>query len=223
MSIIPRGKTLIMKAQAIEDPLHQQDIFDDIDIDNIPEPEVIPEQEAVQEQEVIPEQESVETVQPQEKQHTLENYIFNKLESFGWPGRLLQDYKDKFSSKSLSADGVEEVKIEILDRKYPNMDQIDKKDIKIIIKEISNQFGLYFSGGDNNDGRWSLRFTSEHEVEEEQDQTEMGAVNYLDKIYGNPKKSGLSPDKKALTLKEMIKIGKDEIIKLIKKNKKKLK
>ncbi|MFO8087102.1 MAG: hypothetical protein R6T91_04740 [Bacteroidales bacterium] len=165
-----------------------------------------------------PEKEIEETPLKQEKEEsketTIEDYIFQKLESFGWPGRLLQDYKDKFVSRAISADGVEEVEIEILDKQYPNMSKIQTQDIKQILSDIQGKFGLYFQGGNNNDGKWSFKFVSQKEnPDEEENKTDMDITSYLDKAYGTPSNPSKTPSepKKASTINEMIKFNKNEL------------
>ncbi|HUS49094.1 MAG TPA: hypothetical protein VMZ91_02960 [Candidatus Paceibacterota bacterium] len=213
MDIVPTGKIRIMEAQSVSNPFSQgyihpeetQDMFSNINMD----------QEIPQKIEEIPqEQIQEETQQPEEK--TIENYIFKKLESFGWPGRLLQEYKDKFTHKSISADGSEEVKTEILDKHYPDMKTISRDELKEIVKEIQDSFGLHFEGGENNEGKWSLRFSSksdEAQTEESRKENDMGATTYLDNAYGTPaNKSNKNIGKKASFL-DMIKEEKEKFVK----------
>jgi len=208
MDIVPTGKIRIMEAQTISSPLSQgyidpsetQDMFSNINMD----------QEVPQE---IPQE---ITQEPQQEEKTIENYIFKKLESFGWPGRLLQEYKDKFTYKSISADGSEEVKVEILDKHYPDMKIISRDELKEIIKEIQDVFGLHFEGGENNEGKWSLRFSSksdEAQTEDVRKENDMGATTYLDNAYGTPAdKSNKNIGKKASFL-DMIKEEKEKFVK----------
>ena len=225
MTLIPTGKLKIMEAQtSIPDDavnLNQgHDLFnraDEMSVD-VPEidSEINPDQQGLEEESLLkPEPKPEQNVQS-DRESTIEDYIFQKLESFGWPGRLLQDYKDKFVSRSISAEGVEEVRIELLDKQYPNMSKISTKDIKQIVSDIQSKFGLFFQGGDNNDGKWSFRFISTKETpEEDENPADLDITGYLDKAYGTPSKSSNSPKepskKEASTIEEMIKYNKNEI------------
>jgi len=224
MTLIPIGKLKKMEAQnSIPEQsldLNQgNDLFEGIenlsaDIDPSIKNDNISDSKIKEE---IPSTEKEPVEQEQSKETTIEDYIFEKLESFGWPGRLLQNYKDEFVSRSISADGVEEVELELLDKKYPSMSKISTKDVKQIVSDIQKKFGLYFQGGNNNDGKWSFKFVSQKETSEEDEKnpTDMDITNYLDKAYGSSTNKNKKEPKKASTLKEMIKLNKNEMFDIL--------
>ena len=101
MTLIPTGKLKIMEAQtSIPDDainLNQgHDLFNTADGMSVDVPEIDSEIDSSQglEQEE-PLLQTEQDVQPEQdvqsdRESTIEDYIFQKLESFGWPGRLLQ-------------------------------------------------------------------------------------------------------------------------------------
>lgn len=157
-------------------------------------------------------------VEPMSKggKSTLTNYIFNKLQEYGYPGRRLEEFKKKFVNQDVSPDGTETVKIEIPDKKYPNpqtgeADTIETKDLGDLVREINSQFGLNFNGAHRSEGRWTIDFTTS-EVTSENGEEDIVKDN-LDDVYGTPsgKKDG-SRYNKASVIQASINEEKDKII-----------
>lgn len=156
---------------------------------------------------------------PQEKKKTLANYIFKKLENWGYPGRRLQEFKSKFVRESVSAEGVKDVQVEIPDKKYPGKDGItdtvENEDLKQISQEVSQIFGLNFSGAERSEGKWTIKFTSQKMTT---DEDEMNHDN-LDEVYGTPSAKGKkSPGrgKIAFTVQEIYDQKKDVLVNKLK-------
>ncbi len=235
MTIVPSGKMHIMKTQKFANPLSQG--FDDnVSINhNIPSfeteqgmdedisPEISPEAvdglKEEQDQMGGPE----DPMESKTKGKTLSDFIFKKLESFGYPGRRLQEFKSKFVRESVSPEGVKDIQVEIPDKKYPDntgqTESIENEDLGAISKEINQMFGLNFNGAERTDGKWTIKFTS---AEITNPDAEGGMVrDNLDEVYGKPTKPGSpgSPGNKepkpiaAHTLLEMIKDGKNGLVK----------
>lgn len=160
-------------------------------------------------------------MEPQSKGKTLSDFIFKKLESFGYPGRRLQEFKSKFVRESVSPEGVKDIQVEIPDKKYPDemgqTESIENEDLGVISKEINQQFGLNFNGAERTDGKWTIKFTSAKIADPN---AEGGMVrDNLDEVYGNPSKPGnpgnQNRDPKpiaAYTLGEMFKAGKSNLV-----------
>ena len=161
MAIVPSGKMRVMKTQKFANPLSHgfgeevsmnQNVPDFETEDSMDEeisPEITPEEvEGLQkEQDQIGGPE--DPLEPSNKSKTLTDYIFKKLEGFGYPGRRLQEFKSKFVRESVSPEGVKDIQVEIPDKKYPDemgqTESIENEDLGIISKEINKMFGLNFN------------------------------------------------------------------------------
>ena len=220
MAIVPAGKLRIMQAQNMRESLYDNPQIEKPvsapypgeGIDSTPtlEPEVALEEEPQMEEELQQEE--------SKERKTLSNYIFKKLESFGYPGRRLEEFKKKFVNQDISPEGTETIRIEIPDKKYPNpqtgkTETIESDDLYPLVKEINKIFGLNFNGASRAEGRWTINFTSEV-VSKENDEEGMVTDN-LDEVYGQPSK-GRKP-KAAFTIEEMIKKGKNNLVDTLKK------
>jgi hypothetical protein len=162
-------------------------------------------------------------VEPQQemgaKKKTLTNYVFKKLQEWGYPGRRLQEFRSKFVKETVSAEGIKDVQIEIPDRKYSETGPaggIENEDLKSIAAEVNKMFGLNFNGADRSDGKWTIKFTSQKITNPED---EMPRDN-LDAVYGTPSGADSQEGRPiaAHTLREMIKAAKDSIVKRLKKS-----
>ena len=155
------------------------------------------------------------------KKNTLTNYVFDKLKSYGYPGRRLQEFKSKFVKEKVTADGEKDVQVEIPDKKYPGhdgiADTIENEDLKEIAKEVSEKFNLYFNGAERSDGKWVIKFTS-HKLSDEDELGEGIRKDNLEEIYGQPSKSkkGKSSVKPAFTVQEMFNQSKNSLVKNLK-------
>ncbi len=237
MAIVPSGKMHIMKTQKFANPL-SQGFGEHASIDqNIPSFET----EEGMDEEISPEisPESVDGLKEEQDQmggpedpmeseskgKTLTDFIFKKLESFGYPGRRLQEFKSKFVRESVSPEGVKDIQVEIPDKKYPNemgqTESIENEDLGVISKEINQMFGLNFNGAERTDGKWTIKFTSAKITNPD---AEGGMVrDNLDEVYGKPTKPGNPGNQEskpiaAHTLLEMIKEGKNGLVRDLSKS-----
>jgi len=232
MAIVPSGKMHIMKTQKFANPL-SQGFNDEVSTgNNLPSFET----EEGLEEDISPvnpesvngiqeEQEQMggptDPLEPKSKGKTLTDYIFKNLESFGYPGRRLQEFKSKFVRESVSPEGVKDIQVEIPDKKYPDgmgqTESIENEDLGAISKEINRMFGLNFNGAERTDGKWTIKFTSAKITNPDE---EGGMVrDNLDEVYGTPNKGNpkQEPKRVAFTLQEMIKESKDGVVGKLKK------
>jgi len=218
MTISPSGKTRRMVAQTFANPLmdntekpyesnelnmpNAQSLSNEPDIPETPDIPEVPEDIDIQEKEMITE--------PENEQNTLSDFIFKKLESFGYPGRRLEEYKKKFVVENVSPDGIKDIKVEIPDKYYPDergqTKTIETEDLSDIVREIEKRFGLNFNGAKRSEGKWLINLTSAKK--EEKQENEMVRDN-LDEVYGPAKGNN---KKIAQTQKEIISMQKDVLI-----------
>ena len=233
MAIVPRGKTRIMVAQNISSPLSEgygdmsiqnddmgsqsletgeameEDIGDSAGIDN-----------GVNDDISINDEEEQDIAPKENGRKTLTTYIYEKLQSYGYPGRRLQDFKAEFVKESISPEGVKDIQVIIPDKKYPDergfTDTVENEELKEISHEINQMFGLNFNGAERSDGKWTIKFTSADLSDPEEDITH----DSLDQVYGKPDRNKNEkeerPMKAASTMTEMIKIQKDKIVNKLK-------
>jgi len=219
MAIVPAGKMRLMFAQNINNPLYETPDPGE----SFTPPEETPEEDLSYDQELnrLKNRDFVEEEETQN--NTLSDYVFKKLQEFGYPPRRLEEFKKEFVSQDVSADGTENVEIKIPDKYYPNpttgeTKTIETSDLKKIVLEIKNNFGLNFNGAHRSEGRWTIDFTSS-EVSTQEDEEEQGFNDNLEDVYGNPaaknkKKKRIS---KASTIEEMIIKNKNAIVEKLKK------
>ena len=167
-----------------------------------------------------------EEVSPKDKgRKTLTTYIFEKLQSYNYPGRRLQEFKSEFVSESISPEGVKDIEVVIPSEKYPDAngqtETIENEELKSISHEVNQMFGLNFNGAKNQNGKWSIQFTSA-------DLSSPGEEIHhdsLESVYGkqdkgkqgNPGATGASlRAKEAFTIHEMIKDQKDNTVSKLK-------
>ena len=97
-----------------------------------------------------------QSLAPKETRKTLTSYIFEKLESYGYPGRRLQEFKSEFVKESVSPEGQKDIEVVIPDKKYPDergfTDTIENEELKSIAHEVNQTFGLNFNGADRAGG-----------------------------------------------------------------------
>jgi len=174
-------------------------------------------------------EEEAEQLAPKENRKTLTSYIFEKLESYGYPGRRLQEFKSEFVKESVSPEGQKDIEVVIPDKKYPDekgfTDTIENEELKSIAHEVNKSFGLNFNGADRAGGKWIIKFTSANIADPAEE-----AISHdsLDQVYGKPDKSNRSgepgqkpvvskPSVAAYSIREMIKAGKNNMVKNIQK------
>ena len=215
MAIVPSGRTRVMKAQVMSNPLSQG--FDNRQsLDNN-----LPSFDTEEENQISPtlpqEQQNVELPEKKTKDKSITNYIFKKLEGFGYPGRRLEEFKSKFVRESLSPDGIKDVQIELPDKKYSELgqpDPIGHNELKEISREMGEMFGLNFNGAERSDGKWTVKFTSQKMTDPEEEQMHH---DNLEEVYGTPSAEKKGRPIKAYTLREMIKEAKNKVMSKLKK------
>jgi len=217
MAIVPAGKMRLMEAQNIDDPLYDPSSPEE-SLEIKPEEENLSGIGAGVVPEGKPEIEPKKIEEPGKE--TLSDYIFKKLQSFGYPGRRLEEFKKKFVVQEVAVDGTENIKIEIPDKHYPDpatgeTKTIESKDLSEIVREIGRLFGLNFMGAHRSEGKWSIDFTSAKPSEDEQEKSVV--KDNLDEVYGVPSKSKKSRPVHAFTIYEMIKGSKDGLAEKLKK------
>ena len=227
MAIVPSGKVRIMEAQNFSNPLSQgfegdtslnnnlpsfetEDAMED-DISNETEEQNLP----------LEGQEGEQGVSPvDEGKKTLTTYIYKKLQSYGYPGRRLDEFKNKFVRESLSPDGIKDIQIELPDKKYNEQGlagTIDHDELKDISQEVNKLFGLNFNGAEHIDGKWTVKFTSQKLTSPEDEQGGQFRDG-LDEVYGTPTKTKEEEPKavKAFSIREMIKTQKEDTVNKLK-------
>ena len=211
MVIAPSGKRRVMVAQSFSSPTAQLGHGDD-DFAGITQEDVPGLDAATQLEEKVDdverEQEAGREPQPGSDRHDLAQYIFDKLQGFGFPGRRLVEFRSKFVKQTISSDGAKQVEIVIPDSYYGAGKQISDGDFNTIVKEISHKFKLFFEGAERSDGKLVIKFTS---VSTDEGNGEEFEEDELSRVYGNPGQN-LHPDKQAYTIHEMIKNGKFSMV-----------
>jgi len=159
----------------------------------------------------VPDQENVKS----EEAHDVSQYIFNKLQQFGYPARRLEQFEEEFVREKLYPGGSREIEIAIPDRYYGKKTRISDKDFASIVKEIQTKFGLSFSEAERKDKKIVMQFSYDATESENSDEEDM-AGDILDEVYGGgggaseSQKSSNKPKKPATkkmasTISEMIK------------------
>lgn len=217
MAIVPSGKARIMVAQSFASPFFEG--ANNSSPDNSASPITSSPIEGRNLGEVDETPLDENSIPKKEEKRTLTSYIFEKLESFGYPGRRLQEFKSSFVKESVSPDGVKNIEVVIPDKKYPGMDgktdTIENEDLKEFANEIKEQFSLNFNGAERSGGKWNIKFTSADTSIEENPE---GIVNdNLEQVYGKPQDTSKKTDKKSVkkgfSLQEMINSKKEEMVK----------
>jgi hypothetical protein len=152
-----------------------------------------------------------------EKESTTDitEYIFEKLQNFGYPPRRLEEFETEFVKQKFYPGENKEVTIVIPDRYYGMRKSLSDKDIKTIISEMSEKFGLSFTEGEREDKKITLNFISQQEAEKIKSDSEEDSFvgDELDEIYGSPSKDKSKSKKvKAFTALELVKMGRDNWI-----------
>ncbi len=234
MTLVPSGKTRRMVAQNFSNPL-SEGFFDDsnqlndssVDDNSFSRPSL--ETDSVMEEDVGGKglndkhnlnKENSEFQNKEKGRKTLTTYIFEKLESYGYPGRRLQEFKSEFVKESVSPDGIKDLEIVIPDKKYPDergfTDTVENEELRDIAHEINQMFGLNFNGAERSGGKWTIKFTSENLTKPEEEGT---IRDSLDQVYGKPDKSKQPESRQisASSLREMIKKQKDKVVNQLRK------
>jgi len=130
----------------------------------------------------------------------INQYVFQKLESWGYPPRRLQQFEDGFLDERIYSGGGKEVTIVLPDRYWGKKARLTDDDIKATIQDIQNQFGLLFVEAKRTNKQITLEFTSQGASDSEEEEVE---TDILDEVYGTPKKGKKKAT--AISTSEMIK------------------
>jgi hypothetical protein len=154
----------------------------------------------------------------------LTEYVFNKLENFGYPPRRLEQFEDEFVHEKIFPGGVREVTIVIPDRYYAMRKRLSDADFSEIIKDIQEKYSLNFVDAERKDKKISMNFTSQKSQSENEEQPENFGDDGLEDIYGPVQSKSNAPKQKqkvtAKTMNEMIKLGRDILYEAIIKTEK---
>ena len=155
-----------------------------------------------------------QNIQGQEEQEEsgdsdIMDYIMKKLESFGYPPRRLNEFKNEFVSEKLLPGSTRDVSIVIPDMYYGKAKRLKGEEISKIIEEIQNHFGLQFKDGERKDKKVFLNFVSQGQNSEEDGEAAMG--DELDEAFGGGGAQKVKQKKKvAETQYEMMKSAMNE-------------
>ena len=141
-------------------------------------------------------------------------FIFSKLERFGYPPRRLEQFENKFVDEKLYPGGLREVSITLPDRYYAKRKRLSDSDIASIVKEMQSQFQLNFVDAERKDKNLTMNFTSQVQKDENEDEALAGDV--LDDVYGGGGEGGSFKQKKnkktqASTINELLKYNKENL------------
>lgn len=148
------------------------------------------------------------------------DYIYKKLQSFGYPPRRLEQFETKFINEKMYPGGLREVAVTIPDRYYAKRRRLKDSDISKMVEEIGSTFGLSFVDAQRKDKSIIMNFTSQAQKDEENEEGETGDV--LDEVYGGPSSSDTKPKKTnggknnkkiASTMNELLKDSNNILIK----------
>ena len=231
MTIVPAGETRLMVAQTYADPLSSgydqqyDEARSDVPPTDMPSTNDIQPIESVpmddtQTEEIVDETQT-DTIEDQKSDmkqddSTMKGYTFNLLLDMGYPGRRVTEFKDRLVKQEISADGTISYTIEIPEETYPDettgkTHTLSDNDILKVTQNVKEKFGFEFNGASRGDDKITIKFISNNASDEQNEQV----VDNLDKVYGNPSKQ---PKRKAaFTIKEMIKLSKDDTINQLQK------
>lgn len=140
------------------------------------------------------------------------DYIVKKLETFGYPPRRLNSFKDEFITEKLLPGSARDISLVVPDRYYGNPNKrLSSKDLSGIIEEVQSKFNLVFRDGERKDKKVFLNFNSPAESDGLEGEETMG--DDLDEIFGTPSdgpKKKEKTKKMAETQYEMMKRAKSQ-------------
>jgi len=217
MPIVPNGKKRIMEAQY---PSGQGDQWgtdllgpsDHFPSDQQGGPSVDMDIEQPSEQVNL---EETQEAQP-DGETSVNEFIYQKLESFGYPPRRIEEFSDEFIEEKIYPGGVKDVTIVLPDRYYGKKKPISDPDLTQIVSEIQAQFGLTMTDALRKEKKVTLNFTSQPNSPEEEEDQMMG--DDLDEIFGGGKGPGKSKKRNrdrsrlAQTITEIIEAGRSGLL-----------
>ena len=217
MSITPSGKRRIQVAQALDRspamgaempaaglPMQQQ------------QPAMQPEAAPPVEEDP---QEADPTQQVEEEGDTandISDYIFKKLEEFGYPERRLHEYEEEFVEERIFSEGNVESQIVIPDRHYGTRKRLSESEVTKMINEIQKTFNLTFQDAERKNKKITMNFISLGNKEPDADPDALIEEDTLSEVYGptkDDKSFGKGKKKKAYTMDELLKTSREELAK----------
>lgn len=132
---------------------------------------------------------------PDGKRHSdVENYILEKLQSFGYPLRRLEDFSEEFVEETITVGNNNSMPREVIvvlpDRYYGSRDRISEDDLQKIISELSSMFKLHLLEGKRKDKKITLKFTSSrNDVSKGSESEAQPQTDELDEIFGDKTKN----------------------------------
>lgn len=151
------------------------------------------------------------------EQTDLNEYIFKKLENFGYPPRRIEEFSDEFIEEKIYPGGVKDVIIVLPDRYYGKKKRISDPDLTQMVSEIQNQFGLTMTDAIRKEKKVTLNFTSQpSKPKEGEEDQQMG--DDLDEIFGGghstlkTKKRKKDRSRLAQTIQEIIRASRSELL-----------
>jgi hypothetical protein len=135
--------------------------------------------------------------QKSESAMDLTEYVSQKLQSFGYPPRRLEQFEDEFVHEKIFPGSLREVMIVIPDKYYALKRRVSDQDFSSIIKEIQEKFGLTFVDAERKDKKISINFTSQA-AQDEDENGESSALmgDGLEEVYGPTSGGGEQPKTK---------------------------
>lgn len=219
MPIVPSGTRKVMQAQSFGDTINPQN-----DLGNLRLDQPLEGSEQVNIPQDIDAEPSkdinslTEQVGNTDKASDISEYIFEKLQSFGYPPRRLEEFESEFVKQKFYPGENREVTVVIPDRYYGMKKGLSEEDVNSIIKDISDKFGLSFLEGNREDKKITLEFMSAQQAKQlaADENEEAVAGDDLDEVYGSPSKekskSKKSKETKAYSIFELIKMGRESWI-----------
>lgn len=215
MALTPSGKMRLMQAQTINSKEYHPDIYRDFGMEKPVQPEQqenIPKIDANELEDGFMDKMNIpDQAQKEHQDKGIKDFVFHKLQEWGYPPRRLVEFKNKFAEISIDADFNRQVSIQIPDKKYGSNEQIDQDELSKFVKEVEKKFKLYFERAENKEGKWNIDFTSiDTSIPEEGEEIEETHDDNLDEVYGKADRTKPAK-KKAMSLSEMIKTQKTDV------------
>ena len=209
MPILPSGRKKIMEAQY---PI------DGAETDMWGTSELGPSSEYPSQQTPsMPPQKNIEEVQEKKKDDggpDLTEYIFKKLEGYGYPPRRLEEFSEEFVVEKIYPDGFKEITVTLPDKYFGMRRRLPERDVQEIVNEIQDQFKLALTQATRKEKKIIMEFNSQAKLKhEEQEKQQLGTPqDDLDEIFGVKGQKKERQKRQAKTIKEMIKESRSFLI-----------
>jgi len=232
MPIVPSGAKRLMQAQSFGPDYSMSDEFGDTDfaslipkqVDNSNSQFPVEEQMDSVEEPAKDVGDLAEVGADPEKPSDIGEFVFQKLQNFGYPPRRLEEFESEFVKQKFYPGDNKEVSVVIPDKYYGTKKSLSDEDLNGIVKEIVEKFGLSFIEGERGDKKITLEFMSQRAktLKDNGGVEEEVVGDELDEVYGTPQTAKKGRAKKAAdvpTTFELLKMGREQLIEaLMKKN-----